>query len=105
MDRSAGIETTLPNSRQLGDGGVPGVGLARADVDAGAGLQQAAGDHQADAAGAAGDHGDLAGQVEQVHGAPPSSGSRLRCRPPYRHTIQRAPDAPAGARAGRCASL
>ena len=58
----------LPVRRQLGDGGVAGLGLAGADVDARAGLQQAARHHQADAAGAAGDDGDLAGEVEQVHG-------------------------------------
>jgi hypothetical protein len=55
---------------QLGDRGLPGLGLARADVDAGAGLEQAAGHHQADSPGSTGDHGHLAGQVEQVHVTP-----------------------------------
>jgi hypothetical protein len=58
----------LPERREPLDGGVPGLGLAGADVDARPGLEEAAGHHQADPAGAAGDHGDLAGQVEQVHG-------------------------------------
>ena len=77
LERSAGTETTLPNVRQLGDRGVARLGLARADVHAGAGLQQSARHHQADPAGAAGDHGHLAGQVEQVHGVPPVTLVRL----------------------------
>src|SRR5207248_7701667 len=56
--------------RQLLLGGRDGIGLTRADVDAPAALQQPAGEHHADATGAAGDDGDLAGDVEQVHGQP-----------------------------------
>src|SRR3712207_1054507 len=52
---------------ELGDGGVPGLGLAGAEVHRRAGLQQPAGHHSADPAGATGDHGHVAGQVEQVH--------------------------------------
>ena len=40
--------TTCLRTAELRDGGVPGLGLARADVDAGAGLEQPPGHHQAD---------------------------------------------------------
>ena len=101
-ERSAGIDAHLPERRELGDGGVPGLGLAGADVDARAGLEQAAGHHQADPAGAAGDHGHLAGQVEQVHGHL-RSGAPATPPAAVRHTIQRLGDGGAGTAA--CASL
>jgi hypothetical protein len=59
--------------REVVDGGLEGLLLARRDEHAGARLQVAAGDHRADAAGAAGDDGPLARDVEQVqssHGPP-----------------------------------
>jgi EmrB/QacA subfamily drug resistance transporter len=52
---------------QLGDGGLPGLGLARADVDRSPRLQQPPRHHQPDPAAPAADDGDLAGEVEQVH--------------------------------------
>jgi hypothetical protein len=55
---------------ELGDRGLPRLGLARADVDRRSGLQQAARHHQADPAGSPGDDGDLAGEIEQVQDRP-----------------------------------